>query len=231
MRQAPSPIRETLIVSDLHLGLRAARAGELLGVLARVRFERLILLGDLFHDLAFRRLGGEAWTLLRYLRRLAQVPSGVEVVCISGNHDRHLRDAIAWLIGVPARESYAFAAGGKRYEALHGDRFDRFISQNPKVAQLVSSVYGFCERRLSHEGVWPERVDRWHARALSDQIATAALAYGRSAALDVVVCGHTHEPTIRAAQGVAYVNTGAWIGRPGSFVTVGSAGIRLHAHP
>ena len=46
----------TLILSDLHLGAETSRARQATHVLQETRFERLILLGDIFADLNFARL-------------------------------------------------------------------------------------------------------------------------------------------------------------------------------
>jgi metallophosphoesterase superfamily enzyme len=55
---------DTLIVSDLHLGLPAARPRAVHEMLEEWRFERLILLGDVFHDWRFRHLCADTWRLL-----------------------------------------------------------------------------------------------------------------------------------------------------------------------
>src|SRR5689334_13214744 len=84
---------ETLIVSDLHLGLPVSRPRELLRLLETWRFERLILLGDVFHEPGFRRLCADTVHLLQHIRALGE-RSGAEVVWIVGNHDRHLAPLI-----------------------------------------------------------------------------------------------------------------------------------------
>ncbi len=62
--------------------------------------------------------------------------------------------------------------------------------------------------------------------------------YAAANRVDVIVCGHTHNPTRRrfdpAAPGdraIEYVNTGCWVDRPASFVTVGTAGVALNHCP
>jgi metallophosphoesterase superfamily enzyme len=76
---------DTLIVSDLHLGLPTARPRDVLELLEQSRFERLILLGDVFHDWSFRHLCADTWRLLAYLRRLAQQRE-IELIWVLGNH-------------------------------------------------------------------------------------------------------------------------------------------------
>ena len=53
------PVYDTLILSDVHLGSDTSRAREATRMLKENRFRRLILLGDIFADLNFRRLTKE----------------------------------------------------------------------------------------------------------------------------------------------------------------------------
>jgi len=59
---------DTVIISDLHLGSDVSQAGAALALLQSVHFKRLILLGDIFADLNFRRLTKEHWKFLGYIR-------------------------------------------------------------------------------------------------------------------------------------------------------------------
>ena len=61
------PVYDTLILSDVHLGSDTSRAREATCVLKENRFRRLILLGDIFADLNFRRLTKEHWKFLGYI--------------------------------------------------------------------------------------------------------------------------------------------------------------------
>jgi metallophosphoesterase superfamily enzyme len=81
-------ILDTLIISDLHLGSELSRAGEALDLLQSLRYARLILLGDIFSDLNFRRLTGEHWKFLSCIRKLSNPKRKVEVVWVEGNHDQ-----------------------------------------------------------------------------------------------------------------------------------------------
>jgi len=60
-----------VILSDLHLGSEVSRAEAALQMLKAVSFSRLILLGDIFCDLNFRRLKKEHWQFLGYIRKLS----------------------------------------------------------------------------------------------------------------------------------------------------------------
>lgn len=228
---------DTLIVSDLHLGIPASRPADVIDLLTRWRFARLILLGDVLHDLHLHHIGADAWRLLRHLRELA-TDGAAEVVWIKGNHDRELHEVVALLTGVRMRESYRWTCGGRSHLALHGDRFDRFLTNNRRVCRALSGAYGFCQRRLSRRGRWPGVIDRWHGRLtdLGDQVATRASRFAMRRAADVVFCGHTHEPVHRRFQhpgsgnAVDYYNAGSWVGRPSSYLAVDADGVRIEHH-
>jgi UDP-2,3-diacylglucosamine pyrophosphatase LpxH len=230
---------DTLIVSDLHLGLPASRPRDLLAVLEQWRFERLILLGDVFHDWSFRHLCADTWRLLAHIRSLSQRREA-EIVWVLGNHDRHLGHVVAKLVGVETTESFAWRYGGRSFLALHGDRFDRFISSYARTSALLSRAYAFTQRWLSRDGEWPKRLDRAHVgfSSLSRQVEAGACGYASEHAVDVIVCGHTHRAgrTVfdrpgPSGEAIEYFNTGCWVDRPASFVTVGAGGVALNHCP
>ena len=62
---------DTLILSDVHLGTETSRASDCVEMLHQYEFQRLILLGDIFADLNFRRLKKEHWQFMSYIRKLS----------------------------------------------------------------------------------------------------------------------------------------------------------------
>ncbi len=81
---------DTLILSDVHLGSEVSRAREASELLAETNFRRLVLLGDIFSDLNFRRLTSDHWKFLSRIRKLSNPKRKVEVVWVEGNHDQGL---------------------------------------------------------------------------------------------------------------------------------------------
>src|SRR3984893_18970104 len=100
------PGHNTLILSDLHLGAETSRAREATSVLKQNRFQRLILLGDIFADLNFARLTKAHWKFLGYIRKLSNPKRKIEVVWVEGNHDQGLVDVMSHLVGVKAYQEY-----------------------------------------------------------------------------------------------------------------------------
>ncbi len=229
---------DSLIVSDLHLGLRGSRSTDLLKLLQSLRFDRLILLGDILHDSRLRRLSGDDWALIAALRALRHRPGGPEVLPVSGNHDRPCGDLLGRLLDRPVAESVSWNHAGRRFLAVHGDLFDRFVTRHRRTASAVSAAFSFCQRRMSRHGRWPHVADQFHVRmtGLGRRMAEAALAHARLNDADVIFCGHTHQPYARSHAGggpstrpLTYLNTGAWLGVRPSLVTVARDGsARLH---
>src|SRR6516225_4974103 len=93
-------IYDTIVISDVHLGSEVSRAGDALDLLQSVRFNRLILLGDMFADLNFGRLTKEHWKFLGYIRKLSNPKHQIEVVWVEGNHDLGLTEVMSHMVGV-----------------------------------------------------------------------------------------------------------------------------------
>jgi UDP-2,3-diacylglucosamine pyrophosphatase LpxH len=221
---------DTLILSDLHLGSEVSRAPDATRMLKENRFRRLILLGDIFSDLNFRRLTKEHWKFLGYIRKLSNPKRGIEVVWVEGNHDQGLSTVMSHLVGVKVYQEYAWEFDGVRHLAVHGHQFDRFVRNN----WLFSSINSFVHlqlQRLDFKDKWLSRlVDRMGTRwlRLTPKVASGALCHARFRKAQRIFCGHTHAALCRQQDGIEYYNTGAWIDTNPTYVTVGNDGVRIH---
>ena len=211
-------------------------------MLEQWRFERLILLGDVFHDWSFRHLCADTWRLLAHIRSLSQRREA-EIVWVLGNHDRHLAHLVARLIGVETTETFRWSYGGRSFVALHGDRFDSFVSNYVAHRRLLfSRAYAFTQRWLSRQRRVAQAARPGACRLQQPERRRSRpvpAAMPASNAVDVIVCGHTHLrrsgrcSTAPGPSGAAieYFNTGCWVDRPASFVTVGTGGVALNHCP
>jgi UDP-2,3-diacylglucosamine pyrophosphatase LpxH len=223
---------DTLIISDLHLGSEISRAEQATRMLRETRFRRLILLGDIFSDLNFGRLTKPHWKFLGYIRKLSNPKRGIEVVWVEGNHDRGLSEVMSHLVGVKVYEEYEWEFEGRRHLAIHGHQFDRFVVNN----LLLSSIGTFLHlqlQKLDFKGkAFSRFLDRLGARwlRLSSKVASGAILHARLHQVDRVFCGHTHKAECREREGVAYFNSGGWADSPPTYLTVDSAGVRIHEY-
>src|ERR1700719_2358103 len=135
------PVYDTLILSDVHLGSECSRARDAMRMLKSSRFQRLILLGDIFADLNFGRLTKEHWKFLGYIRKLSNPKRNVEVIWVEGNHDQGLTDIMSHLVGVRVYQEYIWEYAGMRHIAIHGHQFDGFQVNAFRFSSVGTSFY------------------------------------------------------------------------------------------
>jgi UDP-2,3-diacylglucosamine pyrophosphatase LpxH len=220
-------IANTIIVSDIHLGSDLSRAGELIGVLDSLAFERLILLGDIFDDLNFKRLRRLHWDFLTFIR---QISKHKEVVWVEGNHDEGLVEVIPYLLGVKACKEYIWEYNGKEYLAVHGHQFDDFIINNGRITEIACSIYRLAQR-IDTKGFYISKFLKRKSKTylrLSEKVAEDAINYSISKGADYVFCGHIHEAMSKTANDVHYFNSGCWTDRPANYILIGEDGVKLH---
>jgi UDP-2,3-diacylglucosamine pyrophosphatase LpxH len=223
---------DTIILSDLHLGSEVSRASHALRMLKSASFNRLILLGDIFSDLNFRRLKKEHWQFLGYIRKLSNPKRQIEVVWVEGNHDHGLSDVMSHLVGIRVYEEYVWEFNGKRHLAVHGHQFDRFLTRNRVLSSFLSALHlglqkmSFGKRRLMG---FLERFDTAWLR-LSAKVARGALSHASSRGADRVFCGHTHEALTLKHDGIEYYNTGSWTQDDATFIAIDQQGVRVEEY-
>lgn len=223
---------DALVISDLHLGSAPCQARALVQFLDDVRdgalpTRRLILNGDVFDSIDFRRLKKQHWKVLSLLRKLSDE---VEIVWIVGNHDGDA-ETVSQLLGVEVRDEVVVESGGRRVLFLHGHRFDAFIERYPWTSRAADFLYRLLQR-----------VDRSHVIARTakhssktfvrcvEQVRAEATAYAARRRCDAVCCGHTHQPAAEEGGGVAYYNSGAWTERPCHYLTLRDGAVELHSY-
>ncbi len=226
---------DTLILSDLHLGSELSRANEALSLLRTMRFKRLILLGDIFSDLNFRRLTKEHWEFLSYIRKLSNPKRRIEVVWVEGNHDHGLSNIMSHLVGVPVYQQYVWEYDGIRHLAIHGHQFDRFVVNNVFLSRLGEWIFHELQKLDSKSKTFTRYLDRLNTRwlRLSEKVAEGALGYAKQGNAARVFCGHTHIALDRTRDGIAYLNSGSWTDDARcTYITIGTEGacIREYHH-
>ena len=222
-------IIDTLILSDVHLGSETSRAADALHLLESLRYRRLILLGDIFSDLNFRRLTGEHWKFLSCIRKLSNPKRRIEVVWVEGNHDHGLANLMSHLVGVPVYQRYVWEFAGLRHLAVHGHQFDRFISHNLLLSRIGEGIYGHVQKIDSQSKCVARFLDRMSTRwlRLSGKVAQGALSYARQGFCSRVFCGHTHEALALMQDGIEYFNTGCWVDARATYAVVDEQGARI----
>lgn len=223
---------DAVVLSDLHLGSansEARRVGELLDRMAQgdLRTQRLILNGDVFDSIDFRRLNKNHWKVLSRLRKLSDQ---IEIHWIVGNHDGPA-EIISQLLGVSVEDELVLESGGRRILLLHGHIFDRFIDAHPLLTWLADCTYRLLQLLdPSHQfAKMAKRGSKTFLRC-AKQIAEGAVERARRLGCQAVCCGHTHVAASETDGPIAYFNSGCWTELPCSYLTISNGAIRLHQH-
>ena len=225
-------VSNTLILSDLHLGGETSHAREATRVLKENRFQRLILLGDIFADLNFARLTKEHWKFMGYIRKLSNPKRNIEVVWVEGNHDHGLANIMSHLVGVRVYQEYTWEYHGLRHVAIHGHQFDGFQVNRLRLSRLGTSLYLQLQKLDFKNKPIARLIDRLNTRWLrmSKKVASGALALARHRGAERIFCGHTHEALHVERDGISYYNSGGWVDSRLTYLTFDQTGVQIHEY-
>jgi UDP-2,3-diacylglucosamine pyrophosphatase LpxH len=225
-------VYHTLILSDLHLGAETSHAREATRVLKENRFQRLILLGDIFADLNFARLTKDHWKFLGYIRKLSNPKRNIEVIWVEGNHDHGLTNIMSHLVGVRVYQDYAWQYGGLHHIAIHGHQFDGFQVNNVRLSKVGTALYLQLQKLDFKSKPIVRLIDRLNTRWLrmSTKVSSGALHYARQHGANRIFCGHTHAAIHVEENGIHYYNSGGWVDSRMTYLTVDEQGVQIHEY-
>ena len=220
----------TLILSDLHLGAETSHAREATDLLKKTRFQRLILLGDIFADLNFARLTKDHWKFLGHIRKLSNPKRCIEVVWVEGNHDHGLANIMSHLVGVRVYQHYDWDYRGLRHIAIHGHQFDGFQLNNLRLSRLGTSLYLQLQKLDFKSKPIARTIDRLNTRWLrmSTKVSAGAIAFAKHHEAQRIFCGHTHEALHVEKDGISYYNSGGWVDSRLTYLTIDETGVQIH---
>ncbi len=87
----------------------------------------LVINGDIFDDLNFKRLTKRHFACLKVIRKNSD-RADFRLTWIRGNHDGPA-DIVGHIVGVDVLDEYIYDNGRVRLLILHGDQFDTFITR------------------------------------------------------------------------------------------------------
>jgi UDP-2,3-diacylglucosamine pyrophosphatase LpxH len=205
---------DCIVISDLHLGSAVCQAKLLEEFLtwAVEHCDRLVINGDVFDDLNFKRLTKRHFACLKIIRKNTD-RDDVKIVWVRGNHDGPI-DIISHIVGVDILDEFVFDNGLIRLLILHGDQFDAFATGYPLMTELACGVFYYIQKWMPHRAArWIRRISKKWQRN-SQLIERRAVEYARGRGFRFVTCGHTHLPLAARHDDVFYLNSGTWIESP-----------------
>src|SRR5262249_18727011 len=225
-----APMLDAVVLSDIHLGSDNTQAKQLCQFLEQIAdgelsAARLILNGDVFDSIDFRRLNKHHWKVLSLIRKLSNM---LEVVWICGNHDGSA-EIVSHLLGVEVVEEFVLQSGGRRILLFHGHIFDEFLDNHPILSWLGDVLYWLLQRidRSHHLAKVAKKGSKTFLHC-ARKIQAGAEALAQRHGCDAVCCGHTHHPVVSTEGPVHYFNSGSWTELPCTYLTIDQGEIRLH---
>jgi UDP-2,3-diacylglucosamine pyrophosphatase LpxH len=220
-----APRYRTIWISDIHLGMPACKANELLDFLRNVEADTIYLVGDIVDG--WRR--GLYWPqehndIIQKLLRKGR--KGSKLVYLPGNHDDMMRRFVGQTFGGirVVDDCVHEAADGRRYLVIHGDQFDFIMQYAVWLAKLGQTAYDLLLalnanlariRRLLGLPYWSiSSYMKQRTKKALDRIGgfeRRLVGEARRRGLDGVICGHTHQAETKLVDGILYINDGDWV--------------------
>ena len=232
---ADTALLDALVISDLHLGADNCQAKAAVEFLQSVldghlRARRLIINGDVFDSIDFRRLKKFHWKVLSQIRHLSDK---LDVIWIAGNHDGSA-EIVSHLLGVQVVEEYVLWSADARILIIHGHQFDSFISDHPVLTWLADLAYWLLQKldRSHYVARLAKKKSKTFVRCAA-KIREGASRYALGRGCHSVICGHTHHPESCPAtpvHSVTYVNSGCWTEMPPTYLTIHDGHIEIRQH-
>jgi len=231
-RNPENRVYDCIVISDLHLGSAVcqARLLEEFLVWAFSHCRTLVINGDIFDDLNFKRLSKRHFACLKTIRRNSD-RDDVRVVWVRGNHDGPA-EIVSHIVGVEILDEFVYDDGRVRLLILHGDQFDTVVSDHPWLTDLACLAFSFIQAWMPHQAARGIRRLAKKFQRNSQLVEQRATEYARSRGFRYVTCGHTHLPLTAERDGVVYINSGTWTENPPCpFVVVEQGEVRLEFWP
>jgi UDP-2,3-diacylglucosamine pyrophosphatase LpxH len=224
-------VYDAIIISDIHLGSDNCQARSLCRFLETIadgelRTARLILNGDVFDSIDFRRLKKSHWKVLSLIRKLSDQ---IEIIWLCGNHDDDA-EIYSHLLGVVVKEEAVLTSGPDRVLILHGHIFDEFLDAHPWLTWWSDVIYFFLQRIDPSHAIarFAKRSSKTFLRC-ARIIEEKSLVYARRKHCQAVCCGHTHQAKPATDGDIRYVNSGCWTEKPSTYLSLKDGRIELHS--
>jgi UDP-2,3-diacylglucosamine pyrophosphatase LpxH len=222
-------VLDICVISDLHLGTYGCRAEELLKYLQHIEPARLILNGDIIDAWQFKKkyFPASHWEVIERILEMAN--TGTIVYYLTGNHDDIFRRFDSLDLGnIRLRHQLELRIHNKTYWFFHGDVFDASVLISPFLAALGGKGYDWLIKINAIINAWrvsiglskisfAHRIKRSvkHAVKFVSDFEKHSIRMGLKKGVDVVVCGHIHQPMIEIIENdegsIMYMNSGDWI--------------------
>ncbi len=218
---------KTIIISDVHLGVKSSKAKEVVKFLKSNSCDKLILNGDIIDGWELKRSGKWKKKHTKFFKLVLKYVAKrkMEVIYLRGNHDDFLGELIPFRFGtLQLANQYIHESCGKRYLVIHGDIFDSITTNLKWLARLGSIGYTFLLWLNRHYNTYRTKRGLPYyslSQAIKQKVKSAVsfvddfenqlAEVARTQRCDGIICGHIHQAADKMIKGVHYLNSGDWV--------------------
>jgi len=196
-----------LIVSDTHIGSRFCKKDELITLLKEVKYDQLILNGDIIEFLKIPTFTPLVMDIIK------GIDYTKEIIYVIGNHDTALSGFVGQAFAnVKFVKEYFFEESGRTFKIEHGDQYESGIVHSRSLMKIISAFQDALELFFNiNLSAWYSKLkfNRRKVKRLWDIM-------DLNNDVDVLIMGHTHIPEVliwidEEENIKTYVNTGDWV--------------------
>lgn len=212
-----------IIISDLHLGIKDAKAKEIIKFLKENTCDELIMNGDIIDFWALKR--GSKWkkSHSNFFKTIIELSNTTRIIYIRGNHDDILESLIPiFFNNFELKMDYSFTAlNKKKYYVIHGDIFDHITTNFKWLSVFGSMMYDLL---LFINRVYNKRREKQGkpyyslSRDIKKKVKLATnyisdyeeklVTLCKTQNYQGIICGHIHHPENKYIGGIHYLNSG-----------------------
>lgn len=233
---------KALFISDVHLGSRESKAGELATVLGEYLPETLYIVGDFIDGWLLAKKNYWPASHVKLLNKILWlINEGTKVVYVTGNHDEFLRSYEKLDFGKLVVVDEVVV---EDHLIIHGDRFDSVMHASRTLAfmgsyfseamKTISDWFGAIRKSLRipasarsknfRKKVFDSYVSTYQALAGYEK---ALAQYAEEKGCHTVICGHMHKEADLKIGEIRYLNCGDWLVNR-SYLVWDDSGITVH---
>lgn len=218
----------TIVISDVHLGTKGAKAKEVVRFLKVNTADTLILNGDIIDGWQLKKSGEWKRKHTRFIQRILKVMSeyNTKVIYTRGNHDDFLEQFIPLQIGnlQLVRDIVYKGANGKNYLVTHGDIFDSITTKLAWLSKLgdigytlllwINRLYNEYRNRRGLPYYSISQVIKSKVKSAVNFISDfegKLVELSKNKNCQGIICGHIHQAAIKTYGEIEYLNSGDWV--------------------
>lgn len=213
---------KSIIISDLHLGMRGTHINELILFLKNNSCENLFIVGDFIDGWELKHnwhWPPEYNILIQKLLR--KIRKGTKIIYIIGNHDEFVETFIDHdFSGIHFCMEYSYG----NILFIHGHQFDGILCKMKYLQQLGSNMYNIILSINIFINSYRRKFGfkKWSfSKSIKNRVKSAinyinnfelsVCKYAKNKGFDTIITGHIHSPRHKIIDNINYYNCGDFV--------------------